>query len=397
MTPSAYRVIHVLRAPVGGLFRHVRDLVAAQHGMGLEVGVVCDSLSADRLTEARLQALVPNLALGLHKTAMSRDLGLSDVTAWAAIRRIASGLMERGTAPVVLHGHGAKGGAYARLAAAALRRSGHPARCFYTPHGGSLHYHPRSLKGRFYMGLERHLEGMTDGLIFESAFSERTYLSQVGTPGCRTRVIPNGLLPGEFGRHQPGSSAADILFVGELRRLKGVDVLIDAIALARQHRPLTALIIGDGPDAAEFKARTTRLGLDADVRFAGAMPAAHAFTQGRILVMPSRAESFPYIVLEAAAAGVPLIASAVGGIPEIVAGTDTTLVTADDAPALAARIQGALADMPATTARAARLQAAVARHFTVAGMAEAVVGFYAESARINKSTTIPTPLVTSPG
>ena len=61
------------------------------------------------------------------------------------------------------------------------------------------------------------------------------------------------------------------------------------------------------------------------------MPAREAFRLGRTLVVPSRAESLPYIVLEAAAAGLPLLASDVGGIPEIVAGTDTDLLPPGDA------------------------------------------------------------------
>ena len=65
------------------------------------------------------------------------------------------------------------------------------------------------------------------------------------------------------------------------------------------------------------------------------MPAREAFALGRALVVPSRAESFPYIVLEAAAAGLPLLATNVGGIPEIVSGTDTALLPPEDADALA--------------------------------------------------------------
>ena len=115
-TGTAQRVIHVLRAPVGGLFRHVRDLVAAQKAMGLEVGVVCDSIAADRLTQTRLASLTPHLALGLHQIAMSRELSFSDVSAVSMIRRLASGFPDADERLTVLHGHGAKGGAYARLA-----------------------------------------------------------------------------------------------------------------------------------------------------------------------------------------------------------------------------------------------------------------------------------------
>jgi glycosyltransferase involved in cell wall biosynthesis len=92
--------------------------------------------------------------------------------------------------------------------------------------------------------------------------------------------------------------------------------------------------------------------------------------------VPSRAESFPYIVLEAAAAGLPLLATNVGGIPEIVAGTDTALLPPGDVGALAQAMLDAL-DEPATArAQALRLQQAVASRFTVSAMTDAVLELY---------------------
>ena len=169
-----HNVLHVLRAPVGGLFRHVRDLVPAQAALGLKVGVVCDSNAADRLTQERLAALEPFLALGLHKIAMRRAVGLGDVTAYKTVLDVAETCGAE-----VLHGHGAKGGAYARLASATLRKRGKRAASFYTPHGGSLNYSPTSLKGRVFMTLERRLEPLTGGLVFESAWSERVFRRNV--------------------------------------------------------------------------------------------------------------------------------------------------------------------------------------------------------------------------
>lgn len=365
------KVIHVLRAPVGGLFRHVRDLVARQAATGLEVGVVCDSRASDRLTKERLAQLQPDLKLGLHTTAMSRDISLKDASAYAAVRDLA-----RGAGATILHGHGAKGGAYARLAAAGLRRGGYPIASFYTPHGGSLHYHPSSLKGRIFMTLERKLADMTSGIIFESAYSQRVYEAHVGAPSCAVRVIPNGVLPDEFGFHAPAPDAADVLFIGELRRLKGVDVLIEALGRINKVREVSGCIVGDGPDAAEFRTQAAGLGLGSVVAFPGAMPAREAFPMGRVLAMPSRAESFPYIVLEAAAARIPLIATEVGGIPEIVSGTDTRLIQPDDPGALVAALLDALDGPAAAQARAVRLADAVAQRFTVERMARDIGEFY---------------------
>jgi glycosyltransferase involved in cell wall biosynthesis len=369
-----FRILHCLRAPVGGLFRHVSDLSAAQTAAGHAVGVVVDSASADSLTEQRLAALAGHLSLGLHRTAMSRDIGWRDLTATSATAALASRLDIE-----VIHGHGAKGGAYARLAAVRLEREGRHVRAFYTPHGGSLHYAPTSIKGRVFMALERNLARATAGIVFESAYSAAVYARNVAALTCPARVIPNGLLPQEFGTHTPAAAATDIVYIGELRRLKGVDVLLHALARPMNGRPASATIVGDGPDAAEFKALSRRLGLDAQVTFPGAMPAARAFPLGRVLAMPSRAESFPYIVLEAAAAGIPLVATAVGGIPEIVAGTDTKLVTADDVDALHAGLDAALREPAGASARAAMLRSAVAARFTVARMAADVEAFYRDA------------------
>ena len=113
--------------------------------------------------------------------------------------------------------------------------------------------------------------------------------------------------------------ATDLVFMGELRLLKGIDVLIDAIAQLRSSgRSVTATLVGDGPDRDAFQ-RAGRAGsasTDA-VRFCRPCRRAQALALGRIMVVPSRAESLPYVVLEAAAAGMPLIATNVGGIPEI--------------------------------------------------------------------------------
>ncbi len=334
--------------------------------------MVCDAVAGDQLTEARLAALEPHLALGLLRTRMSRELGPSDISAYFAIRPHAFA-----TGFNVVHGHGAKGGAYSRLVARALKSAGRNVASCYTPHGGSLHYSPRSVIGAVYMQLERLLERSTDALLFESAYSAARYAAQVGKPSCPSLVVPNGLGADDFVPVRAGEDAADFLFVGELRRLKGVDVMLRALQRVRETRPVSAVIVGSGPDGDAFKDETARNGLGGFVSFRDAMPAREAFALGRTMVVPSRAESFPYIVLEAAAAGLPLLATDVGGIPEIVSGTDTALVPPEDAEALAEAMLRTLADPAAARAKAARLQEAVGRRFTVAAMTDAVLGVYA--------------------
>ena len=367
------RIIHCFRAPVGGLFRHVLDLSGEQAARGHAVGYIVDSTVADPLTEGRLARAAEHLRLGITRIPMGRLPGLRDLATSRAIRDAARNLNAD-----VLHGHGAKGGAYARLAGRDLRADGRNVATFYTPHGGSLHYPLASPQGLAYTGIERFLARYTDGLIFESDFIRSVYDSRVGAGRVAARTVPNALQPADFAPHKPNPGAADFLFIGELRELKGVDVLLRALAEIATRFPVRAVIVGAGPDADAFHSLAEELRIGSLVDFPGAMPARTAFPLGRCLVVPSRAESMPYIVLEAAAAGMPMLATDVGGIPEIVNGSDTSLLPAGDVGVLAQAMQSFL-DTPETAkARATRLQAAVAERFTVERAAGEVLAFYAE-------------------
>jgi glycosyltransferase involved in cell wall biosynthesis len=368
------RILHCLRAPIGGLFRHVLDLAAEQAARGHAVGILADSNAEDRLTKGKFAGIAPAMQLGIYRVPMSRQPGLGDYKAYKSVLTQA-----RALSLDVLHGHGAKGGAYARLAARDLRKQGHRVKAFYTPHGGSLNFKPGTLPSRAFMQAERILERYGDGLIFESAYAANVYAGRVGRPHVPFRIIPNGLQPADFAPQTLDSNASDFLFVGELRQIKGIDNLLNALALIAKDRPATATIVGSGPQESELKNLANRLNLSERVSFPGAMPAAQAFALGRIMVVPSLAESFPYVVLEAAAAGLPLISTNVGGIPEIVAGTDTPLIAAGDPGVLAAAMRNALGQPADMAAKAARLRANVAAKFTVARMTSDVLEFYAAS------------------
>lgn len=366
------KILHVLRAPVGGLFRHVRDLASEQSARGHVVGLLVDSASSDSLTDRRLAELKPHLALGIARTPMSRAPGLSDLKAVLATRRIARELDID-----IVHGHGAKGGTYARLAAASLKIFGSRfPRSFYTPHGGSLHFKPGSLAGFGVVAAERLMGPLTDGLIFECHFAQRAYERRIGRASDGARIIPNGLLASDFGLHEPREDAVDFLFIGELRSLKGIDLMLHALAQGPAHT--RAVIVGDGPEASQFKTLAYELGLNDRISFTGAMPAHEAFKMARVLVMPSRAESFPYVVLESAAIGMPLVATDVGGISEIVAGSDTGLVESENIAELSAAMVRSIDELDGARARAKRLRTSVKSRFTVDAMTSGVLAFYAE-------------------
>ena len=369
---SSLRILHVMRAPIGGLFRHVLDLAGEQARRGHAVGIVADASTADGLTLARLRGIEPKLRLGIQLVPMSRQPGFGDLSASRFVYRISKTLNAD-----ILHGHGAKGGAYARLAAMGLSMRGDSVKAFYTPHGGSLHFKPGTFGGGAILGLEKMLRRTTDGLIFESDFARRAYAERIGAGTIPVRVIPNGLNPADFAPHEPLPNAADFLFIGELRDIKGVDILLRALSKLNVYKPITAVIVGAGPDAAHLQALATHLRLGSRVRFPGAMPARDALPLGRCLVVPSRAESFPYVVLEAGAAGMPLVATNVGGIPEIVAGTHIRLIPPGDVAALTATLHRVREKPESALLDARELRSAIHSRFTVEAMTDEVLAFYA--------------------
>jgi glycosyltransferase involved in cell wall biosynthesis len=369
------KILHVLRAPVGGLFRHVLDLAQGQAQRGHNVGIVVAATEPGSVADAKLDALAGQLSLGVNRIPMQRQVGLGDA---AAVRHV-SGVIAA-TLPDVVHGHGAKGGAYARLARSSGIR-------VYTPHGGSLHYGRWTPQGMVYGTAERIMMRRTDLFLFESNFARQAYEKTIGTPRSTVRVVPNGVSSSEFQPVAPAGSRTDVVTIGELRHIKGIDVLIEAIAELRAlGRHVTATVVGEGPDGQTLRQMAAERGLSNAIRFAGYQPARHAFALGRLLVVASRAESLPYIVLEAAAAGIPMIATRVGGIPEIF-DTPSPLIPPGDASALSRAIVAALDDLPAAQTAAARLRERVRALFSQDSMVEGVLAAYGEaiSAKFHRS------------
>lgn len=363
------RILQILRAPVGGLFRHVYDLTHELAARGHQIGIVADSLHTDALTEERLGRLRPLAPLGIHSLPIPRVFGAADLMTPLKVRQLADALQID-----VLHGHGAKGGLNARLARIGARQRV----SLYTPHGGVLNYKPHSPAGLAFRLIERALIGATDAIVFESAFAQAAYVSQIAQPTCPAPVIHNGLMPSEFEPITPGPDAADFVFIGEFRAVKGIAYLLDALAPVRAPggRPATLVMAGGGPDLDAVKAQIARLGLADRVTLLGVKPARPTLHLGRIAVVPSLAESLPYVILEAAAAGRPVIATDVGGVREIFGPTASSLLPAADTPALRRAMQFALDDPAAATQEAEMRLAHIRAGFSIAHMADQIEALY---------------------
>ena len=337
--PEQLQILHCFRSPVGGIFRHVRDPIQQQAAQGHKIGVICDNNTGGDYEEELLSALNAHLELGLYRLPMSRSVSPRDIQVmWKLYREI------RGLNLDVLHAHGAKGGAYARVIGSLLRKRGTRPVRLYCPHGGSVHYNARSLAGRIYFGLERVLERFTDRLIFVSSYEQKSYFNKIGTAHCPHSLVYNGLNKEEFAPVLSASDAHDFVYVGMMRDLKGVDLFLQALQVVaeRLNRPVSATLVGDGPDLVKYRKQAEDLSGAVTIKFCLPMPARDAFRRGQTLVVPSRAESMPYIVLEAIAASRPLIATSVGGIPEIFAEHAGALVEPDSLDAIASAMAGQL-------------------------------------------------------
>lgn len=365
-----FRILHVTRAPVGGIIRHILDLANGQVERGHDVGLITDSMTGGARAEAALAEIAPRLSLGLHRIPIHREPHYTDVVAGSRINALT-----KQARPDVLHAHGAKGGAFVRLHGASKNMLR-----IYTPHGGSLHYPIETLKGKIYGAIERGLMNRTELFLFESAFARDTYQRMIGTPQGMVRCVFNGVSAGEFDLVTPATDATDLCYVGEFRHIKGADLLICAVAKLRASgRPVTVTLGGDGEEFDALKTLVAELKLGDAVRFLGHVKARDGFAKGHVLVVPSRGDSMPYVVIEAAAAGVPMIGANIGGIPEIFGMYKDGLFKASDVDALAQAITQALDHPDAARRRADAMRARVFQSFSQDAMVEGVLAAYREA------------------
>ncbi|MGY3438334.1 MULTISPECIES: glycosyltransferase family 4 protein [unclassified Marinovum] len=164
----------------------------------------------------------------------------------------------------------------------------------------------------------------------------------------KLHIVHCGIDPARYDP-TPRTGAPHLLFVGRLAAVKGVPVLFDALAQVRDALPdLRVTLIGDGPERGELEQAAAGLGLGDMVAFAGyrnQTEVAQALRDTDALVLPSFAEGVPVVLMEAMAAGRPVIATQVGGVPELVEhGVSGCLVPPGDGDALAKAIMAVMAD-----------------------------------------------------
>jgi glycosyltransferase involved in cell wall biosynthesis len=316
------RILHVSQPTDGGTARVAATLVSAAVRAGHTVSVACP---AGDLAEATRAAGATWTPLELRRSPHPSDL-----------RHI--GRLRRLIRDVdVVHLHSSKAGAVGR-AALALTPPRHRPGSQFTPHGWSWYVGGRLAPA--YRAWERQAARYANVISVVSAGELEDGRRVLRLSDTRRLVeIPNGVDDTEFtpfGAVASRSSQPLILCVGRLARQKGQDVLIRALAKC-SHDHATLRFVGEGPDRAALGALTKELGLGERVEFFGsAAPAAH-YRAADVVVIPSRWEGHPLVLLEAMASGTAVIASpaAIGhstpGPPVVAAGLDpTSLATAID-------------------------------------------------------------------
>lgn len=281
----------------------------------------------------------PVIEVGLPWFGASSKLSIL-VDALVLARRLVHIVRRMPQKPDLLHGHFALPAGVATVLAA--RVLGLPS--VVTLHGSDFNIQLQrfivgGMVGRF-LATASAVVGVSEAI--SSGFANR-----YGVGGRADRVfhVPNGYHADRFWYDAASFVSGDLLFVGALRDVKGLDTLLKALSLMGDGGPAVDLV-GSGPLESQLRAQADELGVSSLVRWSGSVANNQLrgwYSRAGALVLPSQSEGMPLVVLESLACGTPVIASSVGAIPDlIVPGVNGYLVPSGDADSLAAAISDGL-------------------------------------------------------
>jgi glycosyltransferase involved in cell wall biosynthesis len=327
-----FRVLMIVESAGGGTGRHVLDLAEGLIQRGFEVHLIYSTSRADSLFLSRLAALpqIQRKALAMHTSMHPRDALVTHT-----VRRY---LREAGPFDAV-HGHSSKGGAIARLAVLGTNIP-----VYYTLHGLIMldPLLPR-WKWLLYLLIELVLSLRTRRVIAVSPEEARAAV-RLRFGSSRVALIPNGLGPMQLvpraAARQRLNLPADALaigFVGRLVEQKAPEVLIHAFAETLAQIPQARLVmVGSGPLDPDLRRLAATKGLTDKIVWLGECDARQVLAAFDLFAIPSRKEGLPYVVLEAMAAGLPIVATTSAGVEILVTPGENGAVTPpEDADAFA--------------------------------------------------------------
>ena len=313
--PSARLKICFIVEPLhAGVGRHVVDIASGLADRGHAIHVL---YSPVRLEPRFLSTLTQHPRIRCHAIKMMPGLCASDI---AAFWQVKDYVTKNGPFDII-HGESSKGGGFARL----LKPFG-AKMILHSPHA-FVTLSPRlsAVKHWAFRTIERLLARWTDTLVCSSQ-NEYEHAIALGIPARKLAVVVNGRPSGQAGdrlsvREELGLAADTVVigFAGRLETQKAPRRLIEAcVRLLPQMPQMHLLAIGDGPLRDELQARIARAGLKDRVTWLGAVNAVQYMPAMDMFAMPSLYEGFAYVLLEALQAGLPIVATPVGGTAESV-------------------------------------------------------------------------------
>lgn len=358
------KVVHIsTRYPPGqgGVERHVREVVTRLRKRGTDARVITSDLSTEipwvRLPEKLADETLTVDGVPIHRI---RARALSGDLHYPLLPGLFFEIMRDPPDLVHVHTYGTYQGFSAFLADGIGE----------IPYVITAHYHPtwsiwggegrKRLRGVYDRYLARFVLGRASRLILQTREEER--LMRMVEPDLPPiSFVPPGYTPlpapaggGESFRDSYGVEGPYILYVGRLASNKGLDTLVRAFAeVAKTHTEVSLVMVGeDGGSKETVESLVGTLGLSGRVRLVGYVEdeakLSSAYAGSRMLVLPSEYEAFGLVLLEAMAQGVPVVATRVGGIPQVVEdGENGLLVTPKDVKGLSATV-GKLLEDPAT-------------------------------------------------
>ncbi len=372
---SRQRILLVLEAAGGGAGRHVLDLARGLLNFNHNVAL---AYSERRLTadfQDGLDELTELVRLPLD---MQRSVGPHDVRSARALSR----LIQRTGPYDVLHAHSSKAGALLRLVTRRL-----PGKRVYTPHAlATLDPELGLVKQFLYGNVERLLARAPQQIICVSEW-ERQHAARLGLPQQSLNLVHNGLdelkpANREELRRQLGLAEHEVCIgtVGRVAPQKAFDRLLAAFAMTQDTAvPVRLLLVGDGPDLPRLKALARDSGLDRAAIFAGSGDGPALMAAMDVFALSSRYEAGPYVLLEAARRGLPMVMPETGGAGWIVLDGETGFVTPQgDIEALAARLIE-LIKLPAVRAAMGKRARDVAAAYTTGRMVQETLAVYARA------------------
>ncbi len=310
---TSMKILLILETSGGGSGRHVIDLTRELIKFGHNVTVAYSGLRASTDFYHEINSIA---GANLLRVDMRRSPCPGDVIALAKLRKI---LSTHGPFDVI-HGHSSKGGALARIAAI-----GKPGIRVYTPHAfRTLDSTLGVTANTIYSIIERLLSTITTAIILVSE-AEKKHALDIGLPANKLYVIENGMVIQQLSSKKTARENSDIPqgkicigFVGRFVPQKAADRLIRSFAMiAHKHPDAELVMLGDGPLQVELHQLANQLDINHQVRWLTDINGAEIMPALDMFVMPSLYEAFPYVLLEAANAGLPIIATPVGGTDEM--------------------------------------------------------------------------------